>query len=150
LSADRSFQSSHRRGWHAAGYLRCGFSGQCARDISSAGNRPFRLNQPKTATAIATTGSCKPEIVKRSERHRFIVLAKRWIVERTFAWISRHRRQMRDFERYARSVAAFIRLATIRIMLRRLPGQRIQGESQLPGSALTDKQKMPPMDVSHR
>ena len=40
--------------------------------------------------------------------------------ERTFAWISRFRRMARDFERYARTVAAFIRLAMIRIMLRRL------------------------------
>jgi site-specific DNA recombinase len=39
---------------------------------------------------------------------------------RTFAWISRNRRQVRDFERYATTVAAFIRLAMIRIMLRRL------------------------------
>jgi putative transposase len=53
--------------------------------------------------------------------HRFVVLPKRWIVERTFAWISRNRRLARDFERYARTVAAFFRLAMIRIMLRRLP-----------------------------
>ena len=50
--------------------------------------------------------------------HRFVVLPKRWIVERTFAWISRNRRLARDFERYARTVAAFVRLAMIRIMLR--------------------------------
>jgi transposase len=48
------------------------------------------------------------------------VLPKRWIVERTFAWISRDRRLARDFERYGRSVAAWIRLVMIRIMLRRL------------------------------
>jgi transposase len=47
-------------------------------------------------------------------------LAKRWIVERTFAWISRNRRLARDFERYATTVVAFVRLAMIRIMLRRL------------------------------
>jgi len=51
---------------------------------------------------------------------RFEVLPKRWIVERTFAWISRNRRLARDFERYATTVAAFVRLAMIRIMLRRL------------------------------
>ena len=45
---------------------------------------------------------------------------RRWIVERTFAWISRCRRLTRDFERYARTTIAFIRLAMIRIMLRRL------------------------------
>ena len=75
---------------------------------------------PKMATAIARTGTWKIEIVKRSELHRFVVLPKRWVVERTLAWISRNRRLMRDFERYARTVAAFIRLAMIRVMLRRL------------------------------
>jgi transposase len=60
------------------------------------------------------------EIVKRNELHKFVVLPKRWIVERTLAWISRNRRLVRDFERYARTVAAFVRLAMIRIMLRRL------------------------------
>ena len=49
------------------------------------------------------------------------MLPKRWIVERTFAWISRNRRLARDFERYATTVAAFIRLAMIRIMLGDLP-----------------------------
>ena len=74
---------------------------------------------PKTA-AVAQTGTWKIEIVKRNELHRFLVLPKRWIVERTLAWISRNRRLARDFERYAQSTAAFIRLAMIRIMLRRL------------------------------
>ena len=74
----------------------------------------------KTAATIAKTGTWKLEIVKRNERHRFVVLPKRWIVERTLAWISHNRRLARDFERYARSAAAFVRLAMIRIMLRRL------------------------------
>jgi transposase len=47
-------------------------------------------------------------------------LPKRWIVERTCASISRKRRLARDFERYAATAVAFIRLAMIRIMLRRL------------------------------
>ena len=75
---------------------------------------------PKMAEAVAKTGTWKLEIVKRTELHRFVVLPKRWIVERTFAWISRNRRLARDFERYARTVAAFVRLAMIRLMLRRL------------------------------
>jgi len=75
---------------------------------------------PKMAKTIAATGRWKIEIVKRSDLHRFVVLPKRWIVERTFAWISRNRRLTRDFERYARTVAAFVRLAMIRIMLKRL------------------------------
>ena len=72
------------------------------------------------AKVVSETGSWVVEIVKRGEAHRFVVLPKRWIVERTFAWISRNRRLARDYERYARTVAAFIRLAMIRIMLRRL------------------------------
>ena len=75
---------------------------------------------PKTAAAIAKTGTWRLEIVKRNELHRFVVLPKRWIVERTLAWISHNRRLARDFERYARTAAAFVRLAMIRIMLRRL------------------------------
>lgn len=75
---------------------------------------------PRVSRAAAQTGHWVVEIVKRNELHKFVVLPKRWIVERTFAWISRNRRLARDFERYARTVAAFVRLAMIRIMLRRL------------------------------
>jgi transposase len=75
---------------------------------------------PKMAAAVAQTGTWKIEVVKRDEQHRFLVLPKRWIVERTLAWISHYRRLARDFERYARSAAALVRLAMIRIMLRRL------------------------------
>lgn len=75
---------------------------------------------PRAATAFTKTGSWALETVKRNELHRFVVLPKRWIVERTLAWISRNRGLARDFERYARTVAAFIWLAMIRLMLRRL------------------------------
>ena len=75
---------------------------------------------PKMALVVWRTGAWKIQIVKRSDRPGFEVLPKRWIVERTFAWISRNRRLARDYERYAKTVAAFVRLAMIRIMLRRL------------------------------
>jgi transposase len=76
---------------------------------------------PKAAKAAAKTGYWTIEIVERSSTAvGFEVLLKRWIVERTFAWLSRFRRLARDFERYARTVAAFIHLAMIRIMLKRL------------------------------
>jgi len=75
----------------------------------------------KMARVVARTGTWKLEIVKRNNAaNGFEVLPKRWIVERTFAWISRCRRLARDFERYARTTVAFVRLAMIRIMLRRL------------------------------
>ena len=74
----------------------------------------------KMAMTVWRTGAWSLQIVKRSDAAGFEVLPKRWIVERTFAWISRNRRLARDFERYATTVAAFIRLAMIRIMLRRI------------------------------
>ena len=81
---------------------------------------------PKMAAAVARTGTWKIEIVRRCDKlrrcdkHRFVVLPKRWIVERTIGWISRNRRLARDFERHCRIAAAFVRMAMIRIMLRRL------------------------------
>jgi transposase len=75
---------------------------------------------PRVAAAAASTGSWVVEIVKPNLLSTFVVLPKRWVVERTLAWISRNRRLARDFERYARTVVAFIRLAMIRLMLRRL------------------------------
>jgi putative transposase len=75
---------------------------------------------PKMAAVVKRTGAWTVQIVKRSDISGFVVLPKRWIVERTLAWISRNRRLCRDYERHVRKVVAFIRLAMIRIMLRRL------------------------------
>jgi transposase len=50
----------------------------------------------------------------------FVVLPKRWIVERTFAWISRFRRHSKDFEALPESSEAHIRISMIQIMLKRL------------------------------
>ena len=60
------------------------------------------------------------EIVKRSELHRFVVLPKRWLVERTIAWLNRCRRLAKDWENHSRNALAFLRLASIRLMLRKL------------------------------
>ena len=63
----------------------------------------------------------KAEIVKRSDHAKgFVVLPKRWIVERTFAWLNRCRRLAKDWENVNRKALAFLRLASIRLMLRRL------------------------------
>lgn len=78
----------------------------------------------KMETAVACTGTWKLQIVRRCDQHRFVVLPKRWIVERTLAWISRCRRLARDYERHARKAAVFVRLAMIRLMLRRLGPSR--------------------------
>ncbi len=61
------------------------------------------------------------EIVKRSDQGSgFVVLPKRWIVERTIAWLNRCRRLAKDWECLNRKALAFLRLASIRLMLRRL------------------------------
>ena len=61
------------------------------------------------------------EIVKRSDAAKgFAVLPKRWIVERTFAWLNRCRRLAKDWECLSRKALAFLRLASIRLMLRKL------------------------------
>jgi transposase len=73
-----------------------------------------------TAAAIAKTGSWKLEIVKRNQPHRFVVLPKRWIVERTIGWFNRCRRLAKDWECLNRSALAFLRWSSIRLMLRRL------------------------------
>jgi putative transposase len=57
------------------------------------------------------------EVVKRNDAGKFKVLPKRWIVERTFAWISFQRRMSKDYERQAESSQAFVQLSMVRIML---------------------------------
>ncbi len=60
------------------------------------------------------------EIVKRSEVGKFVVLPKRWIVERTIAWLNRCRRLAKDWECLNRNALAFLRWASIRLMVRKL------------------------------
>lgn len=74
-------------------------------------------------------GCWKIEIMKRSGTRRFVVQPKRWIVEQTFAWIGRNRRLTREFKRDASTAAAFVRLAMIRLMRKRLTRQETVHES---------------------
>src|SRR3990172_485470 len=61
------------------------------------------------------------EIVKRSDDVKgFVVLPKRWVVERTFSWLGRNRRLSKDYERLIESSEAFVYIAAIRLMTRRL------------------------------
>jgi transposase len=61
------------------------------------------------------------EIVKRSDQAKgFVVLPKRWIVERTFAWLGRCRRLAKDWENLNCKALAFLRLASIRLRLGKL------------------------------
>lgn len=65
-------------------------------------------------------GGWKLQIVKRTELHRFVVIPKRWIVERSFAWIGRSRRMSKDYEETTASSTAFIYLSMTQLMIRRL------------------------------
>jgi len=60
------------------------------------------------------------EIVKRSDAGKFVVLPKRWIVERTIGWLNRCRRLAKDWECLNRNGLAFLRWASIRLMARKL------------------------------
>jgi transposase len=73
-------------------------------------------------TALARVLPClETEIVKRSDKIKdFVVLPKRWIVERTIGWLNRCRRLAKDWECLNRRALAFLKLASIRLMLRKL------------------------------
>ena len=69
----------------------------------------------------ATMPGLAAEIVRRCDRARgFVVLPKRWIVERSIAWLNRCRRLAKDWENRNHNALAFLRLASIRLMLRKL------------------------------
>jgi transposase len=59
-------------------------------------------------------------VVRRPERHRFVVIPRRWIVERTFAWLGRNRRLAEDYEARPQTTAVLMAVATIGPTLRRL------------------------------
>ena len=60
------------------------------------------------------------EVVKRNKQHTFAVLPKRWIVERTFGWLSNYRRFAKDYEYRTENSEALILIAASKIMVARL------------------------------
>jgi hypothetical protein len=55
------------------------------------------------------------EIVKRSDLGKFVVLPRRWVVERSIAWLNRCRRLAKDWECLNRNALAFLRWASVRL-----------------------------------
>jgi transposase len=80
----------------------------------------------KLQTALAGMGKWTIEVVKRSDTAKgFELLPRRWVVERTFAWLGRCRRLAKDFEASIASAEAWIFIASIRLMIRRMAVPRL-------------------------
>jgi transposase len=78
-------------------------------------------NAWQVEAAVAKVPVLRLEIVKRSDDLKgFVVLPRRWVVERTFSWFGRNRRIAKDYENLAKTLAAFVTLACIQIAIRRL------------------------------
>ena len=77
---------------------------------------------PKFQKALAMIlPQLETDIVRRSDQAKgFEVLPRRWVVERTFAWLNRCRRLAKDWENLSRNALAFLKLASIRLMLQKL------------------------------
>ena len=76
---------------------------------------------PKLQAALADIGDWSVEIIKRSDTAKgFEVLPRRWVVERTFAWLGRCRRLAKDWEKTIASAEAWLLIAHIRLVTRRL------------------------------
>jgi len=76
---------------------------------------------PKLETALAQIGTWTLEIVKRSDAAKgFELLPRRWVVERTIAWLNRNRRLAKDFEASVESAVAWIFIASIKLLSRRV------------------------------
>ena len=78
-------------------------------------------NAHQVKDAVARSPGLRIEIVKRTDDIKgFVVLPRRWVVERTFSWFGRNRRLAKDYENLADTLAAFVTLAAIQFAIRRL------------------------------
>ena len=71
------------------------------------------------ARKIKTLTGAEVEIAKRSELHKFVVLPKRWIVERSFGWLDKCRRLWKNCERLIETTLNMVKLAFVSLLLRR-------------------------------
>ena len=75
----------------------------------------------KDAKRAAEAFDVELEVVKHTEAKKgFVLLPRRWVVERTFGWLARHRRLARDYERLTQTLAAYHWIAFIGILLARI------------------------------
>jgi transposase len=75
----------------------------------------------KLDAALDKIGRWRIEVIKRSDAASgFVVLPRRWVVERTFAWLNRNRRLAKDFEATLESALTWLFLASVKLLIRRL------------------------------
>ncbi len=75
----------------------------------------------KLAQWARDAGGWSLEVVRRpTQQHTFQVLPRRWVVERTFAWLGRYRRLSKDYEELPETTEAWVYAAMTGLMLRRL------------------------------
>ena len=78
-------------------------------------------NGPNLADALVKFGNWTIEIVKRAaDATGFQLLPRRWVVERTLAWLNRNRRLAKDFEASIASARAWVYIASVQLLIRRL------------------------------
>jgi putative transposase len=78
---------------------------------------------------VKETFNCLLEVIKKKKKKGFHVLPRRWVVERTFAWLGRYRRLSKDYEKEPSSSEAMVYLASIRLMLRHLSDPDLQAQT---------------------
>lgn len=71
------------------------------------------------AEAIKELIGATVEVVKRNELHKFVVIPKRWVVERSFAWLEKCRRLWKNCERKLSTSLAMVQLAFVRLLVKR-------------------------------
>ena len=75
----------------------------------------------KLTAALSRLGKWTIEIVKRSDAARgFVLLPRRWVVERTLAWLNRNRHLAKDFEATIKSAQTWLMIASVKLLTRRL------------------------------
>lgn len=73
---------------------------------------------------IRSVAGVASQVIKRTEQHTFRVVPRRWVVERSFGWLLRYRRLVRDYERRTEHHEAMVYWATVLLMTRRLARRR--------------------------
>lgn len=72
------------------------------------------------ANSVKDTIDANVEIAKRNELHKFVVIPKRWVVERSFAWLDKCRRLWKNCEKSLNTSKQFVNLAFISILLNKM------------------------------